>query len=203
MASRYYPHRLARALRKLKLPARVRRLLHSPWRNQMLSKWDYRNTEQFSYGDDTTYRKGMSFLDGYGTVEDWGCGTAYAKRFLKSSNYLGIDGSKSDFVDKVVDLRSYTSEADCIFMRHILEHNRDWPKILSNAVNSFQKRMVLIIFTPFSDETREMDTTGVAVPDISFRKEDVTTFFKHYKCTEESLTTDTQYNVEHVFYIEK
>jgi hypothetical protein len=75
-------------------------------------------------------------------------------------------------------LRGYTSEADGVFMRRILEHNRDWPKILSNAVNSFQKRMVLIIFTPFPDETRQMDTTGVAVPDISFRKEDLTTSFK-------------------------
>src|SRR3712207_6253822 len=41
--------------------------------------WDYSAYDQpTAYGDDTTYSKGMAFLDGHGTIEDWGCGTAYA-----------------------------------------------------------------------------------------------------------------------------
>ena len=92
-------------------------------------------------------------------------------------------------------------------MRHVLEHNVDWRRILANAVASFRKRMVLIIFTPMSDETRTIATsntvTSFPVPDISFRKEDLTDYFSHLKYTEASFATDTVYGIEHLFYIEK
>jgi hypothetical protein len=42
----------------------------------MIGKWDYQDLEQFPYDDETTYKKGMAFIDGFGIVEDWGCGTA-------------------------------------------------------------------------------------------------------------------------------
>ena len=48
-------------------------------------KWNYQHVEQFAYGDETSYRKGMAFLDGHGTIEDWGCGTAWAKHFASES----------------------------------------------------------------------------------------------------------------------
>ena len=169
---------------------------------QMVDRWDYQDESQFAYGDDTTYQKGMAFLDGHGSIEDWGCGTAYAKNFVKQSKYIGIDGSQSDFTDKVVDLKEYTSETDCIFVRHVLEHNYSWRKILANAVNSFNKRMVIIIFTPFADETRPIANWS-AIPDISFKKEELIEFFQQFKYSEESLQTDTQYKAEHIFYIEK
>ena len=92
-------------------------------------------------------------------------------------------------------------------MRHVLEHNIEWRRILANALESFRNRMVLIIFTPFGDRTRVMSTgmdcTSVAVPDISFRKADLTECFGQLSVTEESLETDTQYRTEHVFYISK
>ncbi len=168
----------------------------------MMGEWNYPGLGQFPYDDETTYKKGMAFLDGHGIIEDWGCGTTYAKRFVKKSTYIGIDGSKSSFTDKVVDLRKYTSDIDCIFMRHVLEHNYDWRKVLSNAVSSFKKRMVLIIFTPFTNKTQQIATWS-GIPDIAFRKKDLTKFFRQLKYTEESLKTDTQYNTEHIFYIEK
>ncbi len=92
-------------------------------------------------------------------------------------------------------------------MRHVLEHNARWRRILMNAITSFTKRMVLVIFTPFDATTRVIATsdtlTSVLVPDIAFRKEDLTSFFSHLSFTEESLETDTQYGREHVFYIKK
>lgn len=169
---------------------------------QMLGKWNYQTRRQLAYGDDTTYEKGIAFLDGHGNIEDWGCGNAYAKLFVKQSKYIGIDGSQSKFTDKVVDLREYSSNTDCIFMRHVLEHNHGWRNVLANAISSFNKRMVLIVFTPLTDETRQIATTS-DIPDISFRKEDLTQFFQQFKYTEESLETDTQYKTEHIFYIEK
>lgn len=67
--------------------------------------------------------------------------------------------------------------------------------------------MVLVLFTPLGDTTKVIATsascTSSPVPDISFRKEDLTVYFKPFRYTEESLQTDTQYGTEHVFYIEK
>ena len=171
-----------------------------------ISAWNYENVDKFFYGDDVTYRKGIAFLDGHGSIEDWGCGFAHARTFVTKSEYVGLDGS-SKHADKIVDLRKYTSDADCLFMRHVLEHNFDWRHILANAIASFRKRMVLVIFTPLTETTRVIatstDLTSIPVPDISFRKEDLTEYFKELKYSEESLQTDTQYQMEHVFYIEK
>ena len=73
-------------------------------------------------------------------IEDWGCGTTYARKFVTKGSYVGIDGSPTDATNKVVDLRQYTSAADCIFMRHVLEHNTHWQEILTNAIGSFQQK---------------------------------------------------------------
>jgi hypothetical protein len=173
---------------------------------RMLGAWKYEELDRFHYGDDVTYEKGMAFLDGHGTIEDWGCGFGHARQFVRKSRYVGVDGSAKS-ADKIADLREYASDADCIFMRHVLEHNVDWKRILENAVASFRRRMALIIFTPFSESTRVIRTTAtvtsVPVPDISFRKADLTEHFANLKCREEAVATDTEYGLEHVFYIEK
>src|SRR5262249_19025715 len=146
--------------------------------------------------DDVSYSKGIGFLDGHGTIEDWGCGFAHAARFVKQSAYVGIDGS-SAYADAIADLSTYTSDVECIFMRHVLEHNANWRRILKNAISSFRKRMALIIFTPLGETTRQIATssvlTSIPVPDISFKKEDLTVFFEHLSYTIETLETKTQY----------
>lgn len=168
-----------------------------------LANWNYGGTPQFPYGDETTYKKAIEFLDGPYVIEDWGCGTAWAKRFVKRGRYVGVDGSWSLHCDLVADLRLYRSTADAIMMRHILEHNNDWKKIIENALASFQKKFVLILFTPFGEITRSIGSTKENVPDISFRKEDLLDFLRPFQFTEESLRTGTQYGVEHLFYVEK
>jgi glycosyltransferase involved in cell wall biosynthesis len=168
--------------------------------------WRYDEVSEFTYGDDVSLRKGIAYLDGIGAIEDWGCGFGHARQFVTTSEYVGVDGS-SRHADKIVDLTTYTSDVDCIYMRHVLEHNAEWRRILSNALASFRKRMVLVIFTPLSDRTHQIGTsvsiTSVPVPDISFRKDDLTDFFKHLSYSEEDLCTDTQYRTEHIFYIQK
>src|SRR5262252_1987258 len=37
----------------------------------MVGAWNYERLDKFLYGDDVTYQKGIAFLDGYGTIEDW------------------------------------------------------------------------------------------------------------------------------------
>ena len=92
-------------------------------------------------------------------------------------------------------------------MRHVLEHNVNWRQILADAVRSFTKRMVLVIFTPIADTTRVIGTSDTAmdkfIPDISFKKSDLTDHLQHLTYREESLATDTQYGREHIFYIER
>ena len=176
----------------------------------MLGKWDwwYRNVKQmtsFRYGNTITYQLAEDFLKGL-DVEDWGCGTGAFKR-LHQGGYLGIDGSKTPFVDKIVDLRIYKSSVDGIMMRHTLEHNPDWEKVLKNAVSSFKKRFCLVLFTPFTDKTKVIAQNkkyGVDVPDISFNKKDLERTFKglNWKLTQ-NLKTKTGYGVEHIYFVEK
>jgi hypothetical protein len=116
-------------------------------------KWDYSaDLESTRYGDEPSYQKAAKFLDGCGpVVEDWGCGTAYARKFFKKSRYIGVDGSPSRMTEVVADLRQYRSTPDGILMRHILEHNVEWREILRNALQSFKHRMALVFFLPPDD----------------------------------------------------
>ena len=174
----------------------------------MLGKWDalYNGADlRRPYGDVLTYVLGGAFLAGL-AVEDWGCGLGWFKKYA-SGPYLGIDGSASPFADVIADLRDYRSTTPGLFLRHVLEHNTDWKRILENALASFEQRMVLVVFTPFSDYTHviaENDwAPGVRIPDISFAMSDLTSLFSGWLVTEESLDTSSQYGQEHVFFLDK
>ena len=168
----------------------------------MANRWEYPEETPSPYDDTRSYELGMQFLDGHGSIEDWGCGTTYAKRFVRHSTYRGVDGSDSKFRDVAADLQCYTSEVDCIFMRHVLEHNWGWRRILANAVGSFRRRLVLVVFTPFApSETKLLDTNGV--PDLALEKGELLTYFKGLSVKEETIRSTTQYGVETLFYVEK
>lgn len=177
----------------------------------MLGKWDgwYKDVNtmgSFAYGDTVTYRLAAEFLADMPEVEDWGCGTGGFKR-LYQGKYTGLDGSANPFVDKIVDLRTYRSSIDGIMMRHVLEHNYDWPEVLTGAVSSFKKKYCLVLFTPFTTATHEIAHNkkhGVDVPDIAFDKKDIERFFAGLKWRlEDNIKTRTGYGVEHVYYVEK
>ncbi|MCK9351244.1 MAG: glycosyltransferase domain-containing protein [Candidatus Paceibacterota bacterium] len=179
--------------------------------DSMLGKWDrwYKNVGDmgaFRYGDTVTYGMAADFMADIEEVEDWGCGTGGFKRFYKGK-YVGVDGSANKFVDKVADLRVYRTNVDGIVMRHVLEHNYDWKPVLENAVASFNKKLCLIIFTPFSDATKQVAHNkkyGVDVPDISFSKKDIEGCFAGLNFRrEENIKTKTGYGVEHIYFIEK
>ena len=181
--------------------------------SSMLGKWDgwYKSlTEEdmgaFRYADTVTYAMASGYLADMDEVEDWGCGAAGFKRFY-TGKYTGVDGSHTPFADKIEDLTKYTSDTQAIMMRHVLEHNYDWEKVLDNAVASFREKMCLVMFTPFADETREIAHNlvhGVDVPDISFKREDLQSRFKGCKWTlVEDVFTDSGYGVEHVYYLRK
>jgi len=184
----------------------------------MADKWNswYKNVSNndigsFRYGDTETYELGYKFLNPCTTIEDWGCGTGGFKRFFTNndaSKYIGVDGSITPFANIKADLLKYTSNVDGIFMRHVLEHNYEWQVILENACKSFTKKMCLVLFTPFSDDTKEIAHNlhhGVDVPDLSLNKNDLIKIFEKFNINYQLVTinTYTGYNIEHVFYLEK
>lgn len=172
-----------------------------------VGKWK-KNYEGLSeiktYADETSYRLAADFLADVAPVEDWGCGSGGFRLFCKSE-YIGVDGTKNPFVDKVVDLATYTTEAEGILLRHVLEHNPAWEKILANALSSFGKKLCIAVFTPFAEETKVIKYyKKMDVVDISFNRDDLIRHFEPFKWTsEEDLKTDSQYGIEHVFYLER
>lgn len=165
--------------------------------------WSFPEEVPWPYGDETTYVKAMEFLADCAIVEDWGCGTGYARKYANGSKYIGVDGSKSRFCDVVADLRAYRSGPDGILIRHVLEHNHDWRRILENAVASFRKKLAIVIFTPFSEGTVQIATNWSDIPDLSFRRQDLLDVFAGNPYTEETLETGTQYGKEHVFLVRR
>jgi hypothetical protein len=132
-----------------------------------------------AYGGLGSYQIAGAFLSGCRTVEDWGCGHGTFRDYCYAQHYIGIDGSVSPAADRLADLLSYRSEVQGILLRHVIEHNPDgWERILRNAMESFTKRLVLVIFTPFGDRRRNLrrrppSDTGVPVA-MSFHIDDIT-----------------------------
>lgn len=160
--------------------------------------WDYSKIEvPTPYWGDETYRKAIAFLDGPGVLEDWGCGTAYAKQFVKQATYVGVDSSPSRFNDVTETLSTRSSRPEAILLRHVLEHNFNWDKILINAIASFQKRMVLVIFTPFNCcGTFELAYHyDIGVPDLSFKKSHITDLLPNW--IEETVGRETIFYITH------
>jgi hypothetical protein len=178
-----------------------------------LGKWDrwYENLDSqtmsaFRYGDTVTYRMAAAFMVDVKMLEDWGCGAAGFKRFYRGS-YVGVDGSHTPFADRIVDLCEYESNADGILIRHVLEHNYRWEAILDAAVRSFNKKLCLILFTPFADRTKEIAQNrqhGVDVPDICFCRQDIERKFSDLRWELfQDIATPTGYGMEHVYFVWK
>jgi hypothetical protein len=157
-------------------------------------------------GCDTTYKRGAAYLADVGRVEDWGCGTAYFKRFVPAGCYWGIDRDPSAACDQTADLASYTSTTDGLFLRHVLEHDLRWRSVLRNALASFRLRMVLVVSTPFVRATAEHrrvegPTAGAFLPEIRFCRGDLVREFRGIPFRlEENVPTDSPFGREHVFY---
>jgi len=145
-----------------------------------------------------SYKKSADFLGN--NVEDWGCGTGWAKRYFK--NYKGIDGSLSKGVIEATDLADYTSEVDNILMREVLEYNIEWKKVLDNVKKSFKKKFCLIISTPFAKETHVHEWFR-DIPEMQFRKQDILDQFKGYKVKKETIKTDHLYKQDWILYVER
>ena len=176
-----------------------------------LNKWNrwYRDMDEPSpYADTETYQMGADFLADCKVVEDWGCGKGWFAQFLGPDQvYVGVDGSKTPYATKQVDLVDYVSVTDGLFMRHVLEHDYQWEAILQNAVTSFLNRMVLVLFTPLSGgDTIELTfAPDPGVPDLSLSKRQVEKIITAGAtiAAQTTIKSSAQYGVEIVYLLEK
>jgi hypothetical protein len=173
-----------------------------------MGKWAawYQNLEEpWAYGDPTSYEIGAAWLAGCTLIEDWGCGAGWLRTVLPPDRYRGLDGTASPSCDAVVDLVTYRSTVPGIFIRHVLEHNEAWARILDNAVASFTDRMVLILFTPERAVTEAIAFhPEVGVPDIAFRLADLTNRFPpDVTYTVHRIPSATQYGCETILLLER
>jgi hypothetical protein len=177
-----------------------------------LHKWDsyYESLDSPDhYGDTPSYEMGVDFLSSCDVVEDWGCGKGWFEHLVGDAfQVIALDGSATPFADKVVDLESYVSSVDGIFMRHVLEHNYNWKKILENALASFKKRFFLAIFTPMSDGDEAVQLAfvpGYEVPDLSLPESVVEDLIEESgsSFSKSSFKSNVAYGVETVYEIQK
>jgi hypothetical protein len=157
------------------------------------------------YGDPTSYEIGAAWLAGCALTEDWGCGAGWLRTLLPPDRYRGLDGTASPFCDEVVDLVAYHSRVPGVFMRHVLEHNDAWARVLDNALASFTERMVLILFTPERAVTEVIAfQPEVGVPDIAFRLTDLTDRFPpDVTYAVHRIPSATQYGGETILLLER
>lgn len=162
-----------------------------------------RQNSDHRYGDTRSYEFIEGFLRGLDT-EDWGCGLGTFQKYHQGG-YAGVDGTKTPFCHVVADLRERKSNVPGILLRHVLEHNVDWRTILKNAIESCQKTLVVVLFTPFQTETKQISWSDeVGVPDIGFSYADLRKELP--KDVEEYLdipSPSTQYGIEHIFVVRK
>ena len=177
----------------------------------MLNKWNgwYKDLTEKPlitlYGETPTYKLGAEFLKDCGKVEDWGTGTGAFK--LYRNDAIGIDGSDTPHADREADLTEYTSSCDGIFIRHVLEHNEEWQKILINALKSAKKKVCVINFFPLnkkgtielSDVSFQNRKYGVDVPTFSLGLDQFNKIFKKNGVSVKKESCDT----ETIFYITK
>ena len=89
----------------------------------------------------------------------------------------------------VTALEDYTSDVPAIHMRHVLEHNRTWRTILTNACQSFTERMALTLFTPLADHDHELAwVDSYSVPDLALSAPDLYAILDTHDITHQSMS---------------
>lgn len=142
-----------------------------------LGKWApwWRDAEPSPLGPEDSYVLGAAWLRGLRT-SDWGCGTGWSRRYFPDDLWTGVDGTGGARQKVIIaDLATYREPSEGIFMRHVLKHNEDWRTVLANALQSFQKRMFLAIFTAPVPTTRVFNRVAElgGVVEIEFNFDDI------------------------------
>lgn len=149
------------------------------------------------YGDSPSYQLIADEVENL-DVADWGCGKGWLRTLIAADRYRGVDGSHSPFADEVADLAVYVEPSEAVVLRHVLEHDARWQQILRNAASAAERVIVIVLFTPTGDETRQIawnDDPGV--PDLSFDLDDILRELDGFDVQHWQIDSpQTQYGVE-------
>jgi hypothetical protein len=158
--------------------------------------------EREPYGDQESYEAAADWVRGCTTIEDWGCGKGWLRQFCDPDAYVGVDGSKTPFADVITDLVEPRGAVEGIVLRHVLEHDYRWRDILQNAVDSFTKRLCIVLFTPLVDVTNVLQTEPDYgdVPVIAFQLTDITAHLPNWRLYQVS---GSYYNTETIIQVSK
>jgi hypothetical protein len=170
-----------------------------------VGKWNrWNDGPPGSYGEVTTYEMAAEIFKECQHVADWGCGRCFFRQYVGTDRYIGVDGSPSPLTDIVTDLAEFSDAplVGGVMLRHVLEHDWKWKKILSNAAASFGKVLVIILFTPWSDgETKDIafDHPEIDCPDLAFSRAEFMAELKDFDVSEgPELKTKTVFGIERV-----
>jgi hypothetical protein len=177
-----------------------------------VGKWNHfhRADPMAPYGTSQTFDMGAEWLMNCDVIEDRGCGTGWFARTMKSRNpaiqVIELDGSPLNG-GIAVDLEDFQPEIapDGIFMRHVLEHNWNWKRILANALNSFGKRMALVLFTPLEECDRNIYNHSIGVPVLCLSGPELHKMLDQpkLKYSTVALSSDTEFGAELLYRIER
>jgi hypothetical protein len=171
------------------------------------SYYDARGPAPFAFDASPVFAIGAEWLAGCASVADWGCGGGWLSTLVGPDRYIGVDGSKTAAVTVVADLADYHGCSEGIFIRHVLEHDYRWSQILDNALEAFDKRMVLVLFTPWhdgDDDTVQLRwEAGFEVPTLAFRRDVIEARLERFVWDLVEVPSPAAYGLERVFLIER
>lgn len=156
--------------------------------------------QRTSYATSDTYARAAAWLWRCRTVADWGGGSGHFGSWLPTDTaYHVVDGTRQAEQQTLADLRLHREPAEGILLRHVLDINTEWPAILTNALASFQRRMVVVTFTP------DVPVTGVVKlksgwPIVHFNPDDLRQVMGSLLVVDEQIQTT---HPERVYYLER
>ena len=168
------------------------------------------------YGPQISYLLALDFLSNCHPIQDWGCGANWFKT-LAADKYpdlkiTGVDGSGKQ-CDLLADLVTFQPEAkpEGILLRHVLEHNNEWELIFRNALSCTTKKLMLILFTPFSETVTKAEPdyifdNGDTCPNLSFPQQTLLQIMREYgfeAAVQTIKSKDLPHNLENLFYATK
>jgi hypothetical protein len=151
-----------------------------------IHKWDnfFRSNKRFDKKPFVlSMDLGSKFLEDCKTVEDWGCGDGIFKFYRDDA--IGVDGSDTPGANKkFIDLTDYITDCEGIFLKHVLEHNYGWKRIVHNMLTSFSKKICIVMFIPFGETEKTIEQNyehSWKVPNLIISKKEFKEILDQYK----------------------
>lgn len=154
----------------------------------------------YQYGAEETYRRAAAWLKDCPTVADWGGAQGYFRTCLPATvQYTLVDGTLQAAEQVLANLLTYREPSDGILLRHVLDNTHDWQPILTNALQAFRQRLVIVTYTPDEDVTRRVERKN-GWPEWRFNPNDLRALMGDLLVRDEAVETT---HPERVFYLQR